>query len=80
MALFNIPKVGPPAPVGTFRRGKIGFPRQEEPIPITPPFPTGTEQGLLGDLGTGFQVGVTQIGEMGGQFFRGIGSGFLRSM
>ena len=79
MASFDIPKVGPPPVIGTYR--KLGFaPKQEAVAPAAPEFGPGTEQGFLGDLGAGFQVGVTQIGEMGGQFFRGIGSGFLRAM
>ncbi len=79
MASFDIPKVSPPPVIGTYR--KLGFaPEQETAAPATPEFAPGTEQGFLGDLGAGFQVGMTQIGEMGGQFFRGLGSGFLRSM
>jgi len=79
MASFNIPKVGPPPVIGTYR--KLGFSPQAEPVPTTPEFGPGTQQGFLEDLGTGFQVGTVQAAEMAGSFLRDVvGAGFLRSI
>ena len=75
MASFNIPKVGPPPAIGSFQRGRVGFPRQQEAVPTTPEFGPGKPaQGFLGDLGTGLQVGGVQAYEMATSIFSGFGT------
>ena len=74
----TFPKFTPPPIIGG--AATLGGPSRAAPIP-EPMFTGGEEaSGFLGDLGKAFNIGTEQTKEMTGQFFRGIGSEYLRSM